>query len=417
MPNRRCQLSQIGALHLYNPNRGSQVQVRHLQLANFRNYKQIELELSPGRLLFLGDNAQGKSNLLEAVHLLSAAKSSRARTDSEMIGWQADSGSQPFARISAEVERSSDMLPLELVVVGGGGTPDGASAQRPGKRYRVKGIPRRAVDFVGQLRAVLFTADDLDLISGPPSLRRQFLDSALSQIDRAYYAALQRYSRVMQQRNASLRRIRDGSASVDELSLWDTTFAQEGATIIAARQRALVKLTETAASAHQELAGNANEALQLTYQPKLGDEWRRLLEPDAESKDVQPLFAAALAAQRRREIAAGLCLAGPHRDDFDIAINGVSAASFGSRAQIRTAALAMRLAEARLVMAGSTDPPVLLLDDIVSELDERRRSSVLTSLSGFEQVWFTATSGSWLPEAFMADCHVYEVSSGQVRPA
>ena len=394
---------------------GFYLHVRHLQLTNFRNYQQIELDLNPGHLLFLGDNAQGKSNLLEAVHLLSAGKSSRASTDSEMIGWQPESDTQPFTRISAEIERLNDHLNLDLAVVAGGAAAAGPT-QRAGKRFRVKGIPRRAVDFVGQLRAVLFTADDLDVISGPPSLRRQFLDNALSQIDRGYYTALQRYSKVMQQRNASLRRIREGSASVDELSLWDTTFIQEGATIIAARQRALSSLRETAAAAHRELAGSATqETLQLTYQPQLGDEFRRLLEPDADSDAVRPLFAAALAGQRRREIGAGVSLVGPHRDDFSIAINAVSAASFGSRAQIRTAALAMRLAEARLVMAGSDDPPVLLLDDIVSELDERRRRSVLTSLSGFEQVWFTATSGSSLPADFTAECRVFEVNSGQVR--
>ncbi len=391
--------------------------LNHLQLTNFRNFQEIALELNPGRLLFLGDNAQGKSNLLEAVHLLSAGKSSRASNDSEMIGLQSASDTQPFTRISADLERLNDHLHLDLVVVGGGSTGAGPT-QRAGKRFRVKGIPRRAVDFVGQLHAVLFTADDLDIISGPPAPRRQFLDAALSQIDRAYYTALQRYSRVMQQRNASLRRIREGSASVDELSLWDETFTQEGATIIASRQRALLSLTETAAAAHIELAGDAaQESLQLTYQPQLGTEWSRLLEPDANSQAVKSLFAAALSGQRRREIAAGVSLAGPHRDDFGISINGVSAASFGSRAQIRTAALALRLAEARLVMAGSNDPPVLLLDDIVSELDERRRRSVLASLSGFEQVWFTAASGSWLPPDFTAECRVFDVSAGQVRTA
>ncbi len=389
--------------------------VRHLQLTNFRNFQQIDLDLNPGNLLFLGDNAQGKSNLLEAVHLLSAGKSARANTDAEMIGWQSESDAQPFTRISADIERLNDDLNIDLAVVGNSSTEVGPT-QRAGKRFRVKGIPRRAKDFVGQLRAVLFTADDLDVISGPPALRRQFLDTALSQVDRAYYTALQRYSRVMQQRNASLRRIREGSTNADELSLWDETFTQEGSTIIAARQRALFSLTEAAAAAHKELAGqSARETLELNYQPQLGDEFRRLLEPDADSAGVKPLFSAALAGQRRKEIAAGLSLVGPHRDDFSISINSVSAASFGSRAQIRTATLAMRLAEARLAMTGSDDPPILLLDDIVSELDERRRRSVLASLSGFEQVWFTATSASWLPVEFAAECRVFEVNSGNVR--
>jgi DNA replication and repair protein RecF len=393
------------------------LRVRRLQFATFRNYQRLDLDLPDGRLLFLGDNAQGKSNLLEAVHLLASGRSSRAGSDAEMIGWQQEAeATQPFARLGAAVEREDGDLQLELIVAGAS-TQNLGTAPRTGKRYRVNGIPRRAVDFVGQLRAVLFTADDLDIISGPPSVRRGYLDAALSQIDRGYYMAQQRYSRIMQQRNASLRRIREGVAGQDELLLWDDNFSREGATIIAARQRAVIALSETAAVVHAGLAGAAAETLSLTYEPALGEEWRRLLQPGATADTVQPLFATALAAQRRREIAAGASLVGPHRDDVNVVLNGVSAASFGSRAQIRTAALALRLAEARLLMAGSSDTPVLLLDDIVSELDEGRRRSVLEGLSGFDQVWFTATSGSWLPEDFVGDCTVFTVAGGQVRPA
>ncbi len=387
--------------------------IRRLQLAGFRNYHHLDLEAGPGRFLFIGDNAQGKSNLLEAIHLLASGRSSRAGADAEMIGWSAESETQPFARISAAVERREGDLQIELLIVGQA-TEQLGPAQRAGKRYRVNGIGRRAIDFIGQLRAVLFTADDLDLISGAPALRRNFLDAALCQMDRAYYAALQRYGRLMQQRNATLRRIRDGVAGIDELTLWDDTFVHEGATLIAGRQRAVQRLSETAATLHHDLAGAANENLALSYEPALGDQWRPLLQTNASVDGVQPLFAAALAAQRRRETAAGVSLVGPHRDELKILLNGSSAASFGSRAQIRTAALALRLAEARLLMGDGDDPPVLLLDDIVSELDERRRRSVLDGLTGFDQVWFTAATGSWLPPEFVDGCQVFEVSAGEV---
>jgi DNA replication and repair protein RecF len=392
--------------------------VRRLQFTTFRNYQDLNLELPPGRLLFLGDNAQGKSNLLEAVHLLASGRSSRAGADAEMIGWtQQAEATQPFARLGATVAREDGDLQLELIVAGQSGQQLGP-AQRTGKRYRVNGIPRRAVDFVGQLRAVLFTADDLEIISGAPSVRRGYLDAALAQLDRAYYMALQRYTRIMQQRNATLRRIREGTAGQDELFLWDDNFSREGATVIAARQRAVQALSEAGVDYHRQLAGSADETLSLTYEPALGDEFRRLLQPAATPEEVQKLFAMALAAQRRREIAAGVSLVGPHRDDVSVLLNGVSAASFGSRAQIRTAALALRLAEARLLMAGSNDTPVLLLDDIVSELDGKRRASVLAGLEGFEQVWFTATTESWLPEDFVQGCAaVYTVSGGRVVPA
>jgi len=279
----------------------------------------------------------------------------------------------------------------------------------------VNGIPRRAADFVGQLRAVLFTADDLDIISGAPSGRRQYLDAALSQLDRTYYAALQRYGRITQQRNASLRRIREGIAGNDELVLWDDSFTREGATIFAGRRNALATLAPFAAAAHAGLSG-VQETLELAYEPQLGEEWSRLLPENATAATVQPLFAAALAAQRRREVAAGVSLLGPHRDDVSIRLNGASAASFGSRAQIRTAALALRLAEARLLMTDTHDPPVLLLDDIVSELDERRRETVLAGASGFAQVWFTATTGALLPSDFLANAQTYRVEAGRITP-
>lgn len=385
--------------------------IRRLQLTGFRTYPKLDLALDAGRLLFLGDNAQGKSNLLEAIYLLASGRSVRAANDGELIGWGAESEGQPFTRLQADIARRDGPIALETLVVGPSNAP-GAPSTRAGKRFRVNGIPRRAIDFVGQLRAVLFTADDLELISGPPAVRRAYLDAALSQLDRAYYAALQRYGRIMQQRNASLRRIREGIAGLDELALWDDSFTREGATIIAGRINAVVRLAGLAATAHGELSG-ALEALELAYEPQLGEEWSRLLPTQATPAAVQPLFAAALTAQRRRETAAGVSLAGPHRDDISIKLNGVAAASFGSRAQIRTAALALRLAEARLLMTNA-DPPVLLLDDIVSELDESRRASVLAGVSGFDQVWFTATANASLPPGFRASCRTYTVHAGSI---
>jgi DNA replication and repair protein RecF len=393
------------------------LRLSRLQLTSFRNYSNLNFEVPDGRLLFLGGNAQGKSNLLEAVHLLASGKSSRASSDSELLAWEQQAETpQPFARLTGAVERLEGDVQLEMLVVG----PPQESlsrVQRSGKRFRVNGIPRRAVDFVGQLRAVLFTADDLDIISGGPSLRRQYLDSALSQLDRAYHAALQRYGRILLQRNATLRRMRENVAAPDELALWDENFSREAAIVVAVRARAVQTLSETAVLAHTELAGAANESLALSYEPALGGDWRAMLPPEVTSESVRPLIAAALAGNRRREISAGVTLTGPHRDDVAIMLNGVSAASYGSRAQIRTAALALRLAEARLLMTGNADPPVILLDDIVSELDEQRRRSVIEGVAGFDQVWFTATTGSWLPDDFVSSCAVYRVHAGQIESA
>jgi DNA replication and repair protein RecF len=263
---------------------------------------------------------------------------------------------------------------------------------------------------------VLFTADDLDVISGSPAGRRAYLDAALSQLDRSYYAALQRYARLLQQRNASLRRLREGLAGPEELALWDDGFTREGAVIIAARNRAVSALASLAAEAHAELSGNG-ETLSIRYRAQLGEQWQPLLQAGAGAEAVRPLFAAALAGQRRRETAAGVSLVGPHRDDLAIDLDGVSAAAFGSRAQIRTAALALRLAEARLLLQDNGDPPLVLLDDIVSELDARRRGSVLAGLAGFDQVWLTATSAESLPASFLGDAARFSVAAGRVTPA
>jgi DNA replication and repair protein RecF len=391
--------------------------VSRLELTNFRNYREVVLNLRPGNLVFVGDNAQGKSNLLEAVYFLATARSVRASSDSEMIGWAGESDLQPVARVVATAERRAGSVQLEGIIAGSGP----AIGARAGKRLRVNGIPRRAVDLVGQLRAVLFTADDLSIISGGPAERRRFLDSMLTQADRQYYGALQRYGRVLQQRNAVLRRIREGQAGNDELHFWDQSLAQEGAVILTRRFAACDRISELAARSHQRLSGGAGEDLSVRYQPRLGEAWDGLLHEDGEAmpsvSQVQALFSAALVAGRRRDVAAGVSLTGPHRDDLLVQINGVSAGSFGSRAQIRTATLALRLAEARLLQEDVLDPPVLLLDDIVSELDERRRRSVIEGIREFEQVWFTATDASAFGPDLIAGAATYTVGGGSIRPA
>lgn len=385
--------------------------ISQLELTSFRNYPALKLGLTPGFLLFSGANARGKSNLLEAVQLLASARSVRASADSQMIGWASvETDAQPFTRLQAEVQRRSGTVHLETLVVGHG---DVTGAGRAGKRFRVNGIARRASDFIGQLRSVLFTADDLEIVSGSPSLRRQYLDSALSQRDRAYYTALARFGRILQQRNASLRRIKEGLAGQDELLLWDESMLREAAVIVSARLAAMTRLSQLASEAQAQISG-ARETLSVSYRPQLGEEWRQLLTPDMAETAVRQLLTAALTSQRRRDVAAGVSLTGPHRDDISVLLDGKEAADFASRAQIRTIALALRLAEARLLQEDNNDPPVLLLDDIVSELDDSRRRTVLSGLAGFDQVWFTATTASWLPESFLASCQRYLVSGGDV---
>ena len=383
--------------------------VRRLTLADFRNYHQLELELPASLLLFLGRNAQGKTNLLEAVYLLSTVRSPRSGSDLELINWQASQDAPPVARIVAEAERRDGLVRVEMAVRG----PDEAHA-RAGKRLRLNGVPQRAAQVVGQISSVLFTPQDLDLIGGAPSLRRRFLDVMLSQVDGRYLTASQTYAKVVIQRNALLRRIRDRSARPDELTFWDSRLSDSGAYIVEARTAATIRSADLAAAAHRELSGGTEE-LRLVYEPRWARDWTAA---DLAGKDRAALAAAfldTLAQSRAQETAAGATLWGPHRDDFLLFIDGRPAAAFASRAQWRTAALALRLAEARFLLDATGDRPVLLLDDVLSEMDGERRRAVLDALTGFDQVWITSAEEEYV-RAAVPSARVFLVREGHVSP-
>jgi DNA replication and repair protein RecF len=387
--------------------------VRHLALTQYRNYRRQELDLDRGVTVLLGDNAQGKSNLLEAVLLLATTRSERAQTDAELIGWDALGEPQPVARVEALVERRDGPLELQVIVVG---RPGAGREGRLGasKRLRVNGVPRRAVDVVGQLTAVLFTTDDMELISGAPAGRRRFLDVMLSQIEPPYVRARQQYEKVVTRRNALLRRIQSGDAGEDELSFWDAGLAREGALLTRERAAAVAVLARHARDAHAGLSGGLEE-LSVAYQPRLlGWDAARVLK---KQQDLERALADAMAASRPRDIGAGMTLTGPHRDDLSLSLNGQPAPSFASRGQQRTAALALRLAEARFMADRTGDLPVVLLDDVLSELDEGRRRAVLESLGGWDQLIITSADADRFDEGLPADTKVVRVRAGTIVAA
>jgi len=392
--------------------------VRHLSLADFRNYRELELDLPPGPLLFIGENAQGKTNLLEAVYLLSTIRSLRAGSDSELIRWEVAQEALPIARLVAEAERSSGPVRVEMVIQGQPGERVPASDDHPraSKRLRVNGVPKRASETIGRINAVLFTSQDIDLISGSPSLRRRYLDITLTQIDARYLKALQQYNKVLLQRNALLRRIQSGIARPDEIAFWDDHLAQAGSYVVGTRAQTVARLAGIAAEAHGFLSGG-REALTLTYQPRWAGGWDGERAGNAGQEELATAFLQTLAQGREREIGAGVTLWGPHRDDLLFSLDGRSAAAFASRAQGRTAALALRLAEARFLLANTGDHPVLLLDDVLSEMDEGRRSSVLDTVSSFDQVWITSAEREDEGRRLFSGASVFSVKAGQVLTA
>jgi DNA replication and repair protein RecF len=396
------------------------MRIRHLHLSDYRNFPRLDLALPAGPAIILGANAQGKSNLLEAVHLLATMRSPRTGSDAELIRWQTDPlAGPPVGRLVAEVDAQDGPLRLEMAVVGRSSqavSPGGE--QGPGghatKSVRVNGLARRLSDAVGQLAAVLFTAHDMEMVVGPPSLRRRFLDIAISQVDGAYLRALQRYAKVLLQRNHLLKRLQDGSARREELAFWDEQLVLEASEIVGARALAVANLAPLAAAAHANLS-DGREEMSLVYQPHLGGTIDGDQAASLARQELATTFAQELGRWCEREVRAGATILGPHRDDLLIRLDGVSAAAFASRAQQRTIALALRLAEARLLRQRRGDSPVLLLDDVLSELDTRRRAAVLAAVADYEQVIITATDLDRFSPNFLARAALFRVAEGSVE--
>ncbi|MGE0600909.1 MAG: DNA replication/repair protein RecF [Dehalococcoidia bacterium] len=378
-----------------------------LQLTNYRNYVRSAIKLEKGLNLFVGENAQGKSNLLESVYLLSTLRSSRASHDSDLVRNDILSSDFPVARLSAEVERSAGNLQIELAVVGRSTDP----SHRAGKRVRVNGVPRKASDAVGQLCAVLFTTLDIEIVAGPPLMRRRYLDMMISQVDRGYLRAMQKYSKVLQQRNSLLKRIQNREANAHELNFWDQELAHAGGLIFWARAEALGHVVPQAQMQMERLTDGL-ESLQLTYRPSLGG--LDATDSPIDDSEWTARMLKALQNLRSREIGAGATLVGPHRDDIQVEIDDMPADSFASRAQQRTAALSMRLAEASYLRRALGDDPVVLLDDVLSELDARRRKGVLEYIDTFQQTLVTTADPDRLRDVMTKAAGRFVVSAGAV---
>lgn len=380
-----------------------------LQIANFRNYGHVGLKLDRGLNLFVGENAQGKSNLLEAIYLLSTLRSSRASNDADLVRRDLLGSDFPVARLACEVERSAGNLQMEVAIVGR--TTD--ASHRAGKRVRVNGVPKRASDAVGQLAAVLFTTLDIDIVAGPPLMRRRYLDMMISQVDRGYLRAMQRYAKVLQQRNSLLKRIQAREASAGELNFWDQELAHAGGVIMQARAEALGHIVPQSTFQMERLSDGL-EMLQMTYKPAMGG----MTDTDSPIDETEwtARMLRSLSNLRAREIGAGATLVGPHRDDVLVEIDNMPADSFASRAQQRTAALSMRLAEASYLRRALGDDPVVLLDDVLSELDARRRRGVLEFFDSFQQTIVTTADPDRLREVMTRAAGRFVVAAGAITP-
>lgn len=368
-----------------------------LSLRRFRSWRALDLELPPGLILISGPNASGKTNLIEAIYLLASLRSSRASVDGEMIAWRGGDSGPDVLRAAGRAQTSEGPVEVEVSIAAREGSArDGAPATS--KRIRVNGVPKRASEALGAIRAVQFSTLDTELLTGASSGRRRYLDLAIAQTDSAHTAALSRYQRALTQRNALLRRIARGESAPAELDHWDPLLAAEAGRIWSARAEASAWLGERAAARHAEIDADA-PALSARYEPATGG-------GAAEGGAAAEAMEAALASSRGRDLARGHTSVGPHRDELRVSlrIDGAAreAGQFGSRAQQRAAALALRLAEADLLEERTGDPPILLLDDLFSELDGAHRAKTAELLASREQVIVTTPDPAAVPPGLPA---------------
>lgn len=388
--------------------------LRTLHLRNFRNYLEQQVEFTATKTILVGDNAQGKSNLLEAVELLSTLRSHRTSRDRDLIR-----DGESLAQVTAHLERDLGAVDLSLTL-------------RSNSR-RVVGLNgeslRRQLDFLGVLNVVQFSSLDLDLVRGGPEQRRAWVDSLLIQLEPIYASILQQYNQVLRQRNALLRRIHRReeanqrwndeqsetllsppdllmTSAPDELALWNTQLAVAGTRVIRRRARVLRRLAPLAHYWHQAISGKT-EDLELQYTPNVP------LEQDV-PETVQQAFLEKFEQRAIAEQYQGTTLVGPHRDEIEFTINHTSARQYGSQGQQRTLVLALKLAELKLIEDVIGEPPLLLLDDVLAELDLNRQNQLLSTIQDRFQTLITTTHLGAFDAKWLHASQIFSVKSGQL---
>ena len=347
------------------------MQVDRIELEQFRSYEQASFDFSPDVNVITGENARGKTNLLESIYLLTGARSWRTRFDRELIRFDC-----PFARIRAEIQAEDRQQRIELLL-------------RRGQRRKIlkNGVSKTAAELAGTLNAVLFSPDDLAIVREGAQSRRRFMDGALCQLRPRYGEYLARYGRLYDQKSAALRQGMENPSMLLPLAELSEQMCQLSARIIRYRAAFVRRLEEKAREIHREFSG-CREELNLAYRTVSTVE-----DPFSAASDIYLWVRQHQNSHEQAEIQSGSCLTGIHKDDIEILLNGVSARNYASQGQARTAALSMKMAERLLFLEETGQPPVLLLDDVLSELDERRQEFVLNRIGG-GQTFITCCEGA-----------------------
>jgi DNA replication and repair protein RecF len=374
--------------------------LKSLRLRSFRNYVDRQIEFTAQKTILVGNNAQGKSNLLEAVELLASLKSHRTSRDRELVLDSATTG-----QIDATVERAYGTSELKVVF------------RKQGRRTVAVNQEnlRRQLDFLGVLNAVQFSSLDLDLVRGAPDARRSWLDGLLIQLEPVYSSILQQYNQVLKQRNALLKKIRavkQENESIElatfepQLKLWDEQLAAAGSRVARRRARVIARLAPIAEFWHKRISGET-ERLEVNYLPNV--KW---LEDDPVI--VQQAFLAKIKERRMVEQYQGKTMVGTHRDEIEFVINQTPARYYGSQGQQRTLVLALKLAELKLIEEVVGEPPLLLLDDVLAELDPNRQKQLLEVIGDRFQTMITTTHIDTFNHDWIKDSQILAVEAGKI---
>ncbi|MBD3156042.1 MAG: DNA replication/repair protein RecF [Candidatus Aenigmarchaeota archaeon] len=365
--------------------------VTRIYLKNYRNLDEIDLKLSPSLNLFVGSNAQGKTNILESIYLLGTGSSQRTNRDSNLIQWNKD-----YFFIKANIKKRNRDITISF----------GYNGSK--KEIKVNGNPLQKIsDLMGFVNVVIFSPEDLKLVKGSPRFRRKFLDLDISQVNPYYFHNLQKYNQVIKQRNMLLKDIRDKKKKADLLFVWDQQLIDMGSRLIKKRLDVIEKLDLLAGLVHRRITDGI-ENLELEYDCSIDK-----LNANMSRADIQKLYTEQLEKEQDHEIRRGVSLYGPHRDDLKLKVNGIDVREFGSQGQQRTTALSLKIAELEFMKSEMGEYPILLLDDVFSELDTKRKKHLLEVIKDKIQTFITSTDLDILDE-ITGDNFLFNVKEGHV---
>lgn len=407
--------------------------ITHLSLTNFRNYGRLELLLPQGPILLYGNNAQGKTNLLEAIYYLATTRSPHADNDAQLLNWNAAQSEEPVVvgRLVANVTTAQQNHQLEMRLI--------QEQKRNSSRNRNFSFRRQALldrrkvrlmDLLGTMRVVLFLPEDIQLLTGSPANRRRYMDITLCQIDPVYCRTLSNYNKVLEQRNALLRQIAEEQTGRDVLPIYTEKLVNLGGDIFLRRAKFIANISRETQRIHYETLTEGRESIRLLYHPRFHIKKSKIAPKDdlnlaelgdwlethqGQSEIVTERFAKLLQESLSTDIARGATTIGPHRDDWSFQLNGRSLGSFGSRGQQRTAILALKMGEINWMTNLTGERPILLLDEVVAELDEQRRTALLSSITETTQAILTATDPGMFTDTFLQQATRMEVENGRVN--